>query len=97
MLYNVVLVSAVQQCKSVITVRVCVCVYIYNLPSFLSLPTIPHSTPLGCHRVPGWAPCVIQQLPTSNLFDTMVMYIETSLILGRFFFFYSGHLYKFLT
>ena len=40
---------------------VCVCVYI---PSILRLPLLPHLTPLGHHRTPGWAPCVIQQLPT---------------------------------
>ena len=28
------------------------------------------STPLGHHKVPGWAPCVTQQLPTSYLFYT---------------------------
>ena len=27
-----------------------------------------HLTPLGRHRAQGWAPCVIQQLPTSYLF-----------------------------
>ena len=52
----------------------CVCIYIYiylslslslSPPSLLSLP-LPHSTPLGHHRAaPGWAPCVIEQLPTS--------------------------------
>ena len=53
MLYNVVLVSAVQHCESVIII------YIYDL----SIPPNPSS--LGCHRVPGWIPCVIQQLPNS--------------------------------
>ena len=28
----------------------------------------PHSTPLGHHRAPGWAPCIIRQLPTGCLF-----------------------------
>ena len=27
-----------------------------------------HPTPLGCHRSPGWVPCVMQQLPSSYLF-----------------------------
>ena len=31
-----------------------------------------HPTPLGCHRALSWAPCVIQQLPTSY----MVVYIH---------------------
>ena len=34
------------------------------------LPPGSHPTPLGHHRAPGWAPCVIQQLPTSYLFYT---------------------------
>ena len=40
--------SAVQH-ESVITI------YIYTL-----CPTLtPHATPLGCHRVSDWAPCVL--------------------------------------
>ena len=34
---------------------------------FLS-QSLPHPTPLGCCRVLDWAPCDIQQLPTSCLF-----------------------------
>ena len=34
------------------------------IPSFLNFPP----TLLGCYRAQGWAPCVIQQLPTSYLF-----------------------------
>ena len=30
----------------------------------------PHPSRLGHHRVPGWAPCVIQQVPRSCLFCT---------------------------
>ena len=45
------------------------------IPSLLSLsptpPTPPHSTPLGCHRAPGWVACFIQQLPVSYLFYTL--------------------------
>ena len=33
-----------------------------------------HRTPLGCHRALSWAPCVIQQLPTSH----MVAYMRQS-------------------
>ena len=40
------------------------------IPSLLSLPPLPHPTPLGHHRVPGWAPCIILQLLTSDLFYT---------------------------
>ena len=37
------------------------------IPSVLSLlpPPHPHATPLGHHRALSWAPCSIQQLPTS--------------------------------
>ena len=28
----------------------------------------PHPTYLGCHWAPGWAPCIIQQIPTGYLF-----------------------------
>ena len=34
------------------------------VPSILNL----HPTPLGCHREPGWAPCIIQRIPTGYLF-----------------------------
>ena len=51
--YKVMLVSAVQQSRSVIIIHR----YISSLP----LPSLPssHPTPLGHHRAPGWAPCVI--------------------------------------
>ena len=44
--------------------------YTYIPPSWTSLPSIPHPTPLGHHRAPGWAPYGIQQLLTSHLFYT---------------------------
>ena len=48
---------------------ICICVYIYiYIPSFLSLPAHSHSTPPGHCKMPGWAPCVIQQPPTTYLF-----------------------------
>ena len=52
--------SAVQQCKSVITI------YVYHLP--LEPPSTPYLTPLGRNRGPGWSPCVIQKLLTRYLF-----------------------------
>ena len=45
---------------------------VYNSPPpfvTLSFPT-PHLNPLHCHRVPGWAPCIIQQFPYSYLFSS---------------------------
>ena len=43
--------------------------YTYVL-SLLNLPAhlLAHPTPLGCPRTPGWAPCIIQQIPTGYLF-----------------------------
>ena len=63
MLYNVVLVSAVQQSESAI------CIHISPYP----LPLEPHShppypIPLGRHKAPSWSPCAMQQLPTSHPF-----------------------------
>ena len=44
-------------------------IYIHPLP--LGDPSRPiHPTPLGHHRALSWAPCVIEQLPTSYLFYT---------------------------
>ena len=41
------------------------------MPSVLRLQP-PHPTPLSHHRAPIWAPCAIQQLPTSYLFYSSV-------------------------
>ena len=46
--------SAVQHHESVITIHT----YIFS-PSGASLHHHPHPAPLGHHRAPGWAPCVI--------------------------------------
>ena len=56
LLYNVVLVSAIQQCESVMIM------YIFSLPLEPPSPS-PLSTPLGHYRAPGWATFDIQQLP----------------------------------
>ena len=53
--------------KSIIIIYILYSIYILSLLSFLSLP---HPTPLGHHRAPGWAPRVIKQLPTSYLYYT---------------------------
>ena len=48
--------------------------YMYTyIPSLLDLPPAaprPHRTHLGHHRALSWAPCAIQQVPTSHLFYT---------------------------
>ena len=45
--------------------------YVYFIPSLLNFPpTTPHPAPLGHHRALSWAPCAIQDLPTSYLFCT---------------------------
>ena len=38
----------------------------------------PHPIPLGHHRAPGWAPCVMWQLPTSSL--SYLCYAGSSLL-----------------
>ena len=78
-----------------ISICMCVCVcmytyiyiyiYMYPLPPEPPFPSPPpppphHLTPLGHHRTPGWAPCAIQQLPTSYLLYTwQCIYINTTL------------------
>ena len=44
-------------------------VYICPLPLAPPSRLPPHPTPLGCHRVLGSAPCVIQQLPISYIWS----------------------------
>ena len=48
------LISAVEQHKSAIIIHIAP-------PSWAFIPSS-HPSPLGHHRVPSWAPCVIQQL-----------------------------------
>ena len=50
---SIVLVSAIQQCKSAISMCVYVCVYMY--PLTLVPPSNP--SPLSHHRALGWTPC----------------------------------------
>ena len=58
LLYNVVLVSAVQQCKSFIYINT----YAYELYTCRNIhESLPHPTPLGDHRAPGWAPRPVRQ------------------------------------
>ena len=57
------LISAVQHRKSAACIHT-------SPPSWALLPPLPHPAPLGHHRALGWAPCIIQQLPTSYLFYT---------------------------
>ena len=60
--YNIVLVSALQQHESTISIHT---FSLLNLP-----PTPPHAILVGHHRAPGWAPCAMQHLPISCLFYT---------------------------
>ena len=62
LLYRVMLVSAIQQCELVLIV------YVYPLPPEPPSPSQP--SPLGHHRVSGWSPCLVQQLPTKHLLYT---------------------------
>ena len=69
MLYDVVLVSAVQQSESAI------CVHI-SPPSRVSLlPLPPRPTPLGHHRALSCAPCAIQQLPIATDFTQSTIHM----------------------
>ena len=58
--------------------------FVYSLytyiPSLQDIPPIPlHATHLGHHRAPSWAPCAIQQVPTSYLFYTcLCIYVPIS-------------------
>ena len=70
------LVSAVQQWESVVTIYIYIYIYTHThihisvciyIPSLLSLPpaACPQLSPdSGCHGAPRWAPCVLWQLPT---------------------------------
>ena len=62
-LYNGVLVPAIQHSQSAIYIHI-------SPPSWTPSHPIPYPTTLGHHRAPGWDPCAIQQLPTSYLFYT---------------------------
>ena len=60
LLYDVLLVSAVQQCESAVSIHI-------SPLSRASLPSA-HPVPLGHHRAPDWAACTLQRLLTSYLF-----------------------------
>ena len=49
-------------------------------PTWTSLPLPTPSHPLGCHRAPGWAPCIIQQIPTGCLFYIGNIYVSLLLL-----------------
>ena len=61
------LVSAIQQCESATGIYM-------SPPSWASLLSPPHPTPLGHHGAQSWAPCIVQQLPTSYLFQQQYMF-----------------------
>ena len=63
------------------------CKYTYILFLLSLPPTHPSSQPLGHHRIPGWASCSIQQLPTSYLFYIVVYIINATLSICPTFFF----------
>ena len=60
---------ALQCCVSFCSTAVWIShIYVYNPPSWTSLPAQP--TCPGPHRTLSWAPCPLQQVPTSHLFYT---------------------------
>ena len=58
------------------TIRVCVCVCV---SVSTSSPPPPDPSPVGHHRVWSWAPCAVQQLPTSYLFYHGSVHMSTLL------------------
>ena len=56
--FTMLLVSAVQWSESAICIHLSPC-------SWASFQHPPHLTPPGHHRTLSWAPCAVQQLPTS--------------------------------
>ena len=64
-------------------------VYIYPLP--LDRPP-PHLTRLGHHRTLNWVPSATQQIPTSDLFDTILLLLLLLLHISNG---HSGKLAKF--
>ena len=65
LLYNVVLGSSVQQCKSALSIHMLP-------PPEPPSHSPPHSSPLCCHRAQVWAPCIIQHLLTSIYFTPVI-------------------------
>ena len=74
LLYNVVLVSAVEQSESA------VCVHICPLP--LEPPSQPrlHPTPLSHHRPPSWVPVLYGSFPLTIYFTHGSVYVWASLV-----------------
>ena len=60
LIYNVLMVSAVQQNKSAIIIPI-------SPPSWASFPFL-HPIPLGHHRVPGWAPFLYSNFSSAIYF-----------------------------
>ena len=71
LLYNVVLVSAVQKHESAISTYI-------SLSSWASLPPS-HPTPLGHHRSLSWAPCAVQELCINFTHGSVYIYITFSI------------------
>ena len=57
-------------------------IHVYSLP-LDSPPSVPSPChPLGHHRASSWAPCAIQQIPTSALFYTQqCVYVSVNLLI----------------
>ena len=76
-LYNVVLVSTVQQSESAL------CIHISPYPLPPEPPCHPsYPIPLGHHKAPSWSPCAMQQLPTRHPFYIWYCkYVNATLLL----------------
>ena len=65
------LLSAIHQCESAISIHV--------FPLSWASISPPYPIPLGHHRAPSWAPCAIQQLSTAVYFTYGSVYLSTLL------------------
>ena len=68
LLYDVVVVSAIQRWESAVSVKVCVCVCVFR-----------HPTPLGLHHVPSWALCVYGSSPLAVYFIPSNTHVNATL------------------
>ena len=75
LLYNIMLVCAIHQHKSATGIHM-------SPPLESPFHLLPHLTPLGCQRAPGWAPWVHSKFPLAICFTYGNTYVST--LLSRF-------------
>ena len=71
--WSIIALHCVSFCHTMKSVSyMCTCI---SFLSWTSLSPHPHPSHLGLHRAPSWAPCPVQQLPTSYLFHMYICVI----------------------